>query len=755
MKKHAPFFLLLVSACLWGEMSFSSGVINQRDEVLFAVDTSIPAMPGYRTLFKKDLRTGAIEQLTFFPEEMELLSGGTVLQIRNRFGTVRYNSLTRQFTTIDAFPAVSLGLEPNPGMLEKAGTSPDGKWIASVVPTSPSRGKIVLSDAEGKASIELSASASRGELPVSWSPDSSTIIYEDSGSLYYARPDALFSGSSLPKEYRLIGKGTVNSLCWFDGSRFLYANGTSVYRISVQELSGYSIYRALVLPGELAGRLPVPFNAEEDCIRASPDGKSLLFVEGTKCAYLLPLAGDDYLTGSGSAPLLLLPGNTVEVFPCWTRAGNPAVFARTIEGGKSSLKGWGLSTLSAFSAFRAISVPQDAFDVSISPDGNYAAFIGAGGGIAVYAIATWTKAAEYSSSALCAVWIDSSSMFIGGSGTVSRWNFKSGASEMITVSSVSGFNWDWQGTTPVAFVGSSAGNDASSSSARFRYTGKMKWELAAGTRAGAPVTANPRYRLYIDSFDGAYDNMLYVRDAEGAGGTVPIVSVPSPHDTPLAAGTGGGQWSAKAIEKSAVALVFDALDDTTGLPLVIDALNDYGFKATFFLNGEFIRRHPEAASEIAMAGHQSASMFFTAWDLSDSDFAIDSGFIRRGLARNEDDFHAATGAELSLYWHAPYYIASPEILEGGALAGYEYVQADIAVADWITRENADTLPSLYKSADALIEEIIEKIEPGYVIPVRIGKGNGGSRDDYLYSKIRVLLNALSERGLTVVPVDRL
>ena len=148
-------------------------------------------------------------------------------------------------------------------------------------------------------------------------------------------------------------------------------------------------------------------------------------------------------------------------------------------------------------------------------------------------------------------------------------------------------------------------------------------------------------------------------------------------------------------------------------------------------------------------------MFFSNWDLSGREFAIDSGFIRRGLARNEDDFHAATGRELSLYWHAPHYVASPEIIEGGALAGYEYVQADVAVADWVTREDAGALPGLYKSADALIEEIIEKVKPGYVIPVRIGKGNGGSRDDYLYSKVRVLLNALCERGLTVVTVDRL
>ncbi len=753
MKKCVPlFFLFFFSACLWGEISFSSGVINQNDEVLFAVDASIPAMPHYRTLFKKDLKTGSLEQLTFFPEEMELLSGGTVLQIRNRFGTVRYDSLSRQFSVIEAFPAVSSGIEPNPGMLEKSAASPDGKWIAAVVPTSPARGKIVLTDAGGESSIELSSSASRGKLPVSWSPDSSIIIYEDSGSIYYARPDTLFSGTSLPKEYRLIGKGSISSLDWYDSLYFLYANGDCVYRINVPELFGYSIYRALISPGELAGRLPAPFNPEEDSICSSPDGESLLFVSGTECVYLLQLSGDDYLNGGRSAPFLFLPGNTSEVFPCWTRAGSPAIFARTMENGKSSLRGWVLSG----AGFEALSVPQDALRVVVSPDGNHAAFIGAsGGGISVYSIASWTKVAEYSSSAVSAVWINEDSMFIGGSGMVLRWNFKTGSSEMITVSSVSGFNWDEQGTTPVAFVDANSESESAFSSARFRYTGGMKWELAAGTRAGAPATANARYRLYLDSFDGVYDNMLYVRDAEGAGGTAPIVSVLRLSDGSLAAEQGSRKRGRTDAEKTTVALVFDAVDDSSGLPLVLDALSDYGFKATFFINGEFIRRHPEATAEIASAGHQAASMFFTSWDLSSTEFTVDAEFIRRGLARNEDDFHSVTGDELSLFWHAPYYIVSPEILEGGALAGYEYVQQDIFVADWVTMESAGALPGLYKDADTLIEEIMEKVKPGDVIPVRIGKPADGSREDYLYSRIRTLLNALCEQGYTVVPVSRL
>ena len=36
-------------------------------------------------------------------------------------------------------------------------------------------------------------------------------------------------------------------------------------------------------------------------------------------------------------------------------------------------------------------------------------------------------------------------------------------------------------------------------------------------------------------------------------------------------------------------------------------------------------------------------------------------FIRRGLARNEDDFYEATGSELSLVWHMPNYFLTNSI----------------------------------------------------------------------------------------------
>ena len=202
------------------------------------------------------------------------------------------------------------------------------------------------------------------------------------------------------------------------------------------------------------------------------------------------------------------------------------------------------------------------------------------------------------------------------------------------------------------------------------------------------------------------------------------------------------------------ALVFDAMDTVEGLPEILYTLSTYNIRATFFINGEFLRRHPGAVNEIVKAGHQTASLFFTSWDLSGTGYRIDEDFIIRGLSRNEDDFYNATGQELTLLWHAPYYTVSPLILDSGAKAGYRYVLPDVPVLDWVTREHERLMPGLYLDSADIIDSIMKAKKPGSIIPVRIGKV-AGSRSDYLYEKIDLLVNALMEAGYAPVSVDTL
>jgi peptidoglycan/xylan/chitin deacetylase (PgdA/CDA1 family) len=202
------------------------------------------------------------------------------------------------------------------------------------------------------------------------------------------------------------------------------------------------------------------------------------------------------------------------------------------------------------------------------------------------------------------------------------------------------------------------------------------------------------------------------------------------------------------------ALCFDLYDDDAGLSLTLDALSRFGISATFFINGEFIRRHPEAAKEIAEAGHETVSMFYAPINLSDARYLIDKDFITRGLARNEDEFFKATGKELGLLWHPPYYAVSAEIIHAAGEAGYKTITRDTDPGDWITRDDARHITMDLLSAVDMIDNIMDAKQGGSIIPVRLGLLPGG-RKDYLFNSLEVLLDALSRDGYALVTVSDL
>jgi peptidoglycan/xylan/chitin deacetylase (PgdA/CDA1 family) len=254
--------------------------------------------------------------------------------------------------------------------------------------------------------------------------------------------------------------------------------------------------------------------------------------------------------------------------------------------------------------------------------------------------------------------------------------------------------------------------------------------------------------------------MPMIRDVRGVG-TVSLLIKPPPawepfptpsNDDPDVSQLDRAFTNGKRQGRRELALTFDLIDDAEGLPFVLDTLERFGISSTFFLNGEFIRRHPTAAKEIVEAGHETASMFFAPIDLADTRYRIDADFIRRGLARNEDEFFNATGSELSLLWHAPWYAVSPTLLAAGASVSYRYINRDVNPLDWVTRIDARRNPGLYLSAAELVDSIFAAKKPGSIVPIRLGVPSGG-RDDYLFGKLDVLVDSLLRAGYSLVPVS--
>ena len=115
----SAFIVLSASLPAFAGISFGSPDLNGSDEVLFSVRQTLPGTVSYRSLFYVSLRDGQPasepQVLTCYPEQMELLCGGSILQIRNRYGRARYSLDTEQLEWAErtsGMPLNSMRLSP-------------------------------------------------------------------------------------------------------------------------------------------------------------------------------------------------------------------------------------------------------------------------------------------------------------------------------------------------------------------------------------------------------------------------------------------------------------------------------------------------------------------------------------------------------------------------------------------------------------------------------------------------------------------
>jgi peptidoglycan/xylan/chitin deacetylase (PgdA/CDA1 family) len=251
---------------------------------------------------------------------------------------------------------------------------------------------------------------------------------------------------------------------------------------------------------------------------------------------------------------------------------------------------------------------------------------------------------------------------------------------------------------------------------------------------------NSKYRVFIGkSVNADYDNTLYARKLTSVSSNIPLFN------------------TSKAVTKYTkprVALAIDCLDSADGITTILNCLAKYNLKATFFFNGEFIRRFPNAVQEILNQDHTCASMFYTTFSLDTSDFKIDEEFIRKGLARNEDDFFESTGGELNLIWHAPEYFSNQVLKNASILSGYKFIDNVLDVKDTVSIEQALFGISQYIPTSELIENIVGNAQNGSIIPISSGISEG-KRIDYLYDKLDLVLSGLLKRNFDIVTINEL
>jgi peptidoglycan/xylan/chitin deacetylase (PgdA/CDA1 family) len=751
----AAVFAVLLPSAVFAKLSFSGLDLSNDNRLLFLADMDMGGGRTQSALMLSRLTAPSLRQLTAFPEKIEVVENGRSLQVRNAFGTLRLPLTGGLPRSIAGFPAFTDGAPVLGGRLDGMAASGDGRWLLLVDPVTAAYGNLILVDTRTGARTVIANNIERPEtaFPARWSPDSRVFVYTKGGKLYY-HSLGVNTPAAYPvdERYRLIGDGNTNSMYWSNIGDFFYLKGSTVYRVRGPDLFTRSIYADFLEIGAVAGKIPFEFDPEFDAFWIAPDFRSMLLSKGGRNIFYFPLGLDDYNSDRVvSLPYLMLPRSTVDISVLWSSGGIITVLAAVPPGmdGKTAIA-YRLDTEADDSGegmtFKLLESPPGPSG-ALSGDGIKVVFWGEGGCI-LYDYANWKRLQIISNRPVWdCLWLADGNLVMGDNSRLERIKITlngNGAAlsrSLVCLSSANIYGYEEETGRIVANAGGMW----------FVTDGANPWTEVVRPVLRTPSQVSGRYRVYLEKQNsGPYENIPMIRNT-AASGTSSLVRIAAYAGAGKAAGAhppadGGG------IQE--VAVCFDLYDDATGLPHVLGILRRYGIKATFFINGEFIRRFPGAVRDIIDDGHETASMFFVPIDLSDSRYQINVDFISQGLARNEDEFYDATGRELALLWHPPYFALSSEFAEAAAKSGYKTIGRDVDPMDWVTRAAAAGRALVQYSASEMIDRIMDAKKPGSVIPIRLGLLPGG-RQDYLYNRLGVLFDALIRGGYGVVSVSTL
>lgn len=187
-----------------------------------------------------------------------------------------------------------------------------------------------------------------------------------------------------------------------------------------------------------------------------------------------------------------------------------------------------------------------------------------------------------------------------------------------------------------------------------------------------------------------------------------------------------------ATERQAVAISFDASWGAEYTPLLLDTLDQYDVKTTFFLVNIWLEDYPEMAREIAAHGHEIGLHSVTHPKFTE----LSEAEMRRELTDNAALIEELTGYQPSLF-RPPFGDYNNQVVEVANACGYHCIQWSIDSLDWKDL-----------SADEIFRRVTKDIHAGDIV---LFHNNGLHTAEALGP----VLDYLANEGLAVVPVSEL
>ncbi len=211
-----------------------------------------------------------------------------------------------------------------------------------------------------------------------------------------------------------------------------------------------------------------------------------------------------------------------------------------------------------------------------------------------------------------------------------------------------------------------------------------------------------------------------------------------------------------------IAITFDGGASSNRTAELLDLLEDLDIKATLFLTGQFIEKHPTLVRRAVLAGHEVGNHTFshlhlTSWEQDRSHRTlpgITKAVLLAELERSERAFQKATGRPMAPLWRAPYGEENPTLRAWALDVGYLHVRwsslegRSLDSLDWVEDEHS----SLYRDSKRIMNTLLAfpRLEGGIVL-----MHLASDREEAPWTHLPEFVEELRKRGIEPTRVTEL
>jgi len=189
-------------------------------------------------------------------------------------------------------------------------------------------------------------------------------------------------------------------------------------------------------------------------------------------------------------------------------------------------------------------------------------------------------------------------------------------------------------------------------------------------------------------------------------------------------------------QKKVVALTFDDGPDPKYTPLILETLHKNGVRATFFVLGSQVDRHPGIMQWIKKAGHEIGNHGYHHYDLH----KLTEQEVYSEIKKTEKSILRNCGV-LSQYYRPPGGVLTHNVMNAVQSTGYDIIHWSVDPRDW----------SLARTASVIASSVKKHVRSGDIVLFH----DGGLNQRQTLAALQDLITDLRSKGYKFVTVSDL